>query len=150
MIRRTGHDLVSPASLHRSLYAARCPHVPRSTPPHSLTCLYAPMPCSTPRLWWTPPAVSVCHPHDPHTPASAARTWQSSTCVSRYPRLLHSDRLGAHRRGTAPWSARPWPRGAARQVRRVTLMPEVADASALRGRWDPDRRAAPLRVRVRG
>src|SRR5262249_35831931 len=84
----------------RSPSAARCPHVPRSTPHHSLTCLYAPMPCVTPRLWWTPPAVSVCHPHGPHTPASAARPWQSSTCVSRDPGRLRSDRLGASRRGT--------------------------------------------------
>src|SRR5262245_18187331 len=131
-------------------YAARCPHVPRSTPHHSLTCLYAPMPCVTPRLWWTPPAVSVCHPHGPHTPASAARPWQSSTCVSRDPRRLRSDRLGASRRGTARCSARPWPRGAARPVLVVTLMPEVAHASALRGRWDPDRRAASVLVRARG
>jgi len=143
-------DRVRAASLQRSLSAARGPHVPRSTPHHALTCLDAPMPCATPRLWWTPPAVSVCHPHGPHTPASAARPWQSSTCASRDPRLLRSDRLGASRRGTARCSARPWPRGAARPVLVVTLMPEVADASALRGRWDHDRRATPLRVRVRG
>ncbi len=65
-------DLASPACIQRSLCAARRTRAPLSTLHHHLTRMYSPMQRSAPRIWWTLQAFSLCHPHGPHTPASAA------------------------------------------------------------------------------
>ena len=110
-------DRVRPASLQPSLDAARCPHVPRSTPPHHLTRMSSPLQRSAPRLWWAFQALSVCHLHGFHTTPATPRSRQRR-CASRCPRLLRSDSHGAERQralGLA-WFGETQPRGLGRRA----------------------------------
>ncbi len=138
------------AGIRRALQVVHC--LPQCLPPPAfhVTGTDPITPRAPVRPWWTPPAVSVGHLHGPYSTSRDRVRAQGSGVVWGDVHAYRREKYHLKDRSTAHCAARPWPRGAARPVLVVTLIPEVADASALRGRWDPDRRAAPLRVRVRG